>query len=133
MASQNDLIRSTLAMKHWAVVGATDDPAKFGYRIWRVLKDRGYQATPVNPSLTEIEGEPVYRSILDVPERPEVVDMVVNPRTGLRVMKEIAQAGIRYVWMQPGTRSDEIRDFAEENGIELIEDCVLIQVDREGH
>lgn len=124
------LIRSTLALKKWAVVGATDDPAKFGYRIWRVLKDRGYQTAAVNPSLAEIEGEPVYKSILDIPEKPEVVDMVVNPRTGLRVMHEIAQAGIKYVWMQPGTRSQEIRDFAEANGIELIEDCVLIQVDR---
>ena len=124
------LIISTLAMKNWAVVGATDDPAKFGYRIWRVLKDRGYRVAAINPSLESIEGDPVYKSILDVPEKPEVVDMVVNPRTGLRVMQEIAQAGIKYVWMQPGTRSQEIRDFAAANGIDLIEDCVLIQVDR---
>jgi predicted CoA-binding protein len=116
-------------MKSWAVVGATNDPAKFGHRIWHVLRNRGYRVYAVNPNLEEIEGEKCYKSLLDLPETPQVVDMVVNPRTGARVMKEIAQLQIKYVWMQPGTRSDEIREFAEENAIELIEDCVLVRVD----
>lgn len=126
----DDLIRKTFAMKKWAVVGASDDPARYGYKIWRVLRDREYTAFPVHPRHKEIDGEPVYKSLADLPEVPEVVDMVVNPATGIRVMEDIRDLGIRYVWMQPGTRSDEIRDFARENGIELIEDCVLVRIDR---
>ncbi|CAN5235483.1 CoA-binding protein [soil metagenome] len=123
-----ELIADTLKLKKWAVVGANDDPAKFGYRIFRVLKDFGYETFPVNPKGGEIDGEKVYASIKDLPEKPEVVDMVVNPRTGLKVMADIRDAGIKYVWMQPGTRSDEIRDFAAASGIALIEDCILVRI-----
>lgn len=125
-----ELIKETLKMKTWAVVGANDDPGKYGYRIWYVLKDRGYRVFAVNPRLQEIDGDKVYPAIGDLPEKPDVVDMVVNPKKGLQVMEDIAAAGIKYVWMQPGTRSDEIRAFAAEHGITLIEDCVLVRVDQ---
>lgn len=127
----SDAVRRTLEMKKWAVVGASDDPARYGHRIWRVLRDRGYTAWPVHPRLREIDGEEVYSSVADLPETPDVVDMVVNPSIGIKVMEDIRRAGIRHVWLQPGTRSDEIRDFAREHGIELIEDCVLVRLDRE--
>ncbi|MCC5875957.1 MAG: CoA-binding protein [Candidatus Sumerlaeia bacterium] len=126
----DDLIRKTLAMKTWAVVGASDDPARYGYKIWHVLRDRGYTAHPIHPRHKEIDGEVVHKSLRDLPEVPHVVDMVVNPTTGIRVMEEIRDLGIRYVWMQPGTRSDEIRDFAKKHDIVLIEDCVLVRIDR---
>lgn len=126
----NDRIRETLRMKTWAVVGAHHDPARYGYRIFRVLMDRGYRVYPIHPQLKEIDGVEVYKSLQDLPETPDVVDMVVNPNKGIKVMEDIRDKGIRYVWMQPGTRSQEIRDFAGENGIELIEDCVLVRVDR---
>lgn len=124
----NANIEKTLAMKKWAVVGARQDQSTYGYKIWWLLKDRGYTVSPVNPKGGDIDGETVYTSIADLPETPEVVDMVVNPQAGLKVMEEIAARGIKYVWMQPGTRSDAIRAFAAEKGIELIEDCVLIRL-----
>ncbi|HNM45396.1 MAG TPA: CoA-binding protein, partial [Candidatus Sumerlaeota bacterium] len=83
---------------------------------------------PIHPRLKEIDGHQVYKSIADLPETPDVVDMVVNPETGLKVMEQIKARGIRYVWMQPGTRSEAIREFAAASGIELIEDCVLVQL-----
>lgn len=127
----SDIIRMALAMKKWAVVGATEDPARYGYRIWRVLRDRGYTAWPVHPGLKEIDGEPVYPGIASLPETPDIVDMVVNPSIGIGVMEEVHRAGISHVWLQPGTRSDEIRRFAQEHGITLIEDCVLVRLDRQ--
>ena len=128
MPTTRELIDETLKMKTWAVVGATDDPAKFGYRIYHVLKDFGYKVYPVNTSVEEIDGDKVYKSLTELPEKPDVVDMVVNPRTGRKVFDDIYGLGIQYVWMQPGTRSDEIRAFAEEKGINLIEDCILVRI-----
>lgn len=126
----DELMTQTFAMKTWAVVGATDDPGKYGYKLWYILKDRGYTVFPINPKLTEIEGHEVFPSLRDLPVKPEVIDMVVNPRVGIKVMEEIAELGIKYVWMQPGTRSQEIRDFADDHDITLIEDCVLVRIDR---
>lgn len=124
---KKELISLTLGMKTWAVVGAHEDPARYGYKILRVLLDRGFTTYAIHPRLTQIDGVRVYKKLSDLPEVPEVVDMVVNPDTGIKVMEEIRDLGIKYVWMQPGTRSDAIRDFAKEHDIHLIEDCVLIR------
>lgn len=124
----NNPIAEALARRCWAVVGASDDPSRFGHKIWHALRNHGYRVYPVNPKLDTVAGEKCYASVLDLPETPDVVDMVVNPKVGLEVMKDLAKLGVKTAWMQPGTRSDEIRDYATENGVELIEDCVLVQL-----
>ncbi|MCC6546336.1 CoA-binding protein [Candidatus Sumerlaeota bacterium] len=123
-----DLIAKTAKMKTWAVVGAHDDPSRFGHRIFRHLLNLGYTVYPIHPRLKEIDGHQVFKAIGDLPVVPEVVDMVVNPETGIKVMAQIKAFGVKYVWMQPGTRSEEIREFAKREGIQLIEDCVLVQL-----
>lgn len=114
----------TLKMKNWAVVGATDKKEKYGYKIVRTLADNDYNVYPINPSIDEIDGIKVYDKLADIEDKIDVVDMVVNPQIGKLVMKEINKLGIKYVWLQPGTRSDEIRDFAEENDIKVVESCI---------
>jgi hypothetical protein len=124
----NPAIVESFRRKTWAVVGAHEDPARFGYKIFRVLSDAGYTVYPIHPRLAEIDSCTVYRNLSSLPSVPDVVDMVVNAETGIKVFKEIADLGIKTVWMQPGTRSDEIRGFAAAHGITLIEDCVLIRI-----
>ncbi|MGM0446549.1 MAG: CoA-binding protein [Bacillota bacterium] len=114
----------TLGMKNWAVVGASNKKEKYGYKIVRALADNGYNVFPINPSLDEIDGIKVYEKLSDIEENIDVVDMVVNPQIGKLVMKEINKLGIKYVWLQPGTRSDEIKDYAEENDIKYVESCI---------
>lgn len=123
-----DIIKKTMDMKSWAVVGASNKQDKFGYKILKSLKNSGYKVYPINPRLEEIEGIKSYKSILDIKEEIDVVDMVINPRFGIKVMEEIKKKGIKYVWLQPGTRSDEIREFAKKNNIILIEDCIYARL-----
>ena len=58
--------------------------------------------------------------------KPEVVDFVVNPKIGIGIVKECAQLGIENIWLQPGTVSEEILEFAKEKGINAVEACVLV-------
>ena len=116
--------QDTLEMKNWAVVGATNKEEKFGYKIVKTLKENNYNVYPVNPSLDEIDGIKVYDKLADIEDKIDVVDMVVNPQVGKHVMKEIKKLGIKNVWLQPGTRSDEIREFAQENDINIVESCI---------
>ena len=120
MSVKND----TLKMKNWAVVGATDKVEKYGYKIVKKLDEHNYNVYPINPSLDEIEGIKVYDNLSEIEDEIDVVDIVVNPQIGKHVMKEVNKLGIKYVWLQPGTRSDEIRDYAEENGIKTVESCI---------
>lgn len=118
-------VEKTINLRRWAVVGASDKPDRYSYKIVKLLQERGYEVFPVSPKLTELLGLKVYPSIAAIPATVDVVDMVVNPATGMKAMEEIADAGIRHVWLQPGAESDEIHAFAESRGIEAVDACIL--------
>ncbi|GKX31210.1 CoA-binding protein [Vallitalea longa] len=115
-----------LKEKKWAVVGATDDTSKFGYKIYMRLKNNGYTVYPISIKCDEIDGDKAYKELADLPEKVDVVDFVVNPRIGISIMKQCKELGIKNVWLQPGTVSDEIIDYAKENNIETFRGCVLV-------
>ncbi|QUI24258.1 CoA-binding protein [Vallitalea pronyensis] len=117
-----------LAMKKWAVVGATEEQNKFGYRIYKKLKDHGYTVYPVSVKYDEIDGDKAYKNLSDLPEKVDVVDFVVNPKIGLSIIEQCKELGIEHVWLQPGTASTEILDYAKENQIAIVEGCVLVSL-----
>lgn len=70
-------------------------------------------------------GEAEYNSLTQVPFQIEVVDLVVNPVAGLKVVEEMASLGIPNLFIQPGAGSKEIEKLCEENGINFHNGCVL--------
>lgn len=115
-----------LEKKRWAVVGANEDPEKFGNKILRKLISRGYTVYPVNPKYETLEGIPCYKDLSSIPEKPEVIDMVVSPKRGRPILEEAAQLGIRNIWFQPGTYDDELLEFATSKGLTYVLACVLV-------
>ncbi|MFW6294295.1 MAG: CoA-binding protein [Halanaerobium sp.] len=122
------LIEKTMKMKNWAVVGATTKENRYGYKIVKKLKENDYNVFPVNPKFEKVEGLKCYDDLSSIETQIDVVDMVINPKHGINVMKEINDLGIKHVWLQPGTRSQEIRDFAAKNNIEIVEDCIYARL-----
>lgn len=112
--------------KVWAVVGANQDPDKYGNKIFKTLLSRGYRVYPVNPIYEEVEGVKCYKDLSSLPEVPEVIDMVVSPKRGKAVLEEAARLGIKYVWLQPGTYDDEIMELIENNGLIAVKACILV-------
>lgn len=115
-----------LEKKVWAVVGANDNPEKFGNMIYRKLKSRGYRVYPVNPNYEMVEGDPCYKDLSSLPEIPEVIDMVVSPKRGKPVIEEAARLGIQNIWLQPGTYDDELLEMIKEKGLTGVQACVLV-------
>ena len=76
-----------------AVVGATDDPAKFGGRIYRDLKGKGFRVLAVNPGRDTVDGDPCYPSLAALPEAPTIVDLVVPPRGDSRGAAAVPRPG----------------------------------------
>ena len=68
-------------MKTVAIIGASNDRGKFGNKAVRAFQQQGYTVYPVNPGETEIEGLPAYKSILDVPVRPDMASVYLPPPT----------------------------------------------------
>ncbi len=115
-----------LKKKVWAVVGANDNPEKYGNRIYKKLKANGYKVYPVNPNYEIIEGDKCYNDLLSLPEKPEVIDMVVSPKRGIPVIEEAARLGIKNIWLQPGTYNDELMSLIGEKGLTAVQACVLV-------
>ena len=102
-----------------AVVGASRDKDKFGYKIYNGLKKAGYKVYPVNPSAKEIEGEKCYPSISRLDKKPDVVITIVPPTVTEKVVKEAKGIGVKKVWMQPGSESEKAIKFCEKNKISV--------------
>lgn len=95
-------IQQALDQKVWAVIGATHKTEKFGYKIYKCLKDHGYEVYPVNPNIAEIDGDICYSSLSALTLLPAVVDFVVPEAAGLAALDECKELGISVVWLQPG-------------------------------
>jgi predicted CoA-binding protein len=114
------LISDFVNRRVWAVVGASQDRSKFGYQIFRSLHGSGYTVYPVNPRGGELEGARVYPTLADLPELPEVVDLVVPPSVTEQVVVEAHRLGLSRVWMQPGAESRAAIQYCLEHGIQVI-------------
>ncbi|MGI9666888.1 MAG: CoA-binding protein [Acidimicrobiia bacterium] len=111
-----------------AVVGATDAPGKYGGIIYRDLKGKGYRVVGVNPTRTTVDGDPAFPTLDDLPEQPDIVNVVVPPRFTLRVLNQVAEMEDVAVWIQPGAADDEVRARVRELGIPaLVDACIMIQ------
>lgn len=114
-----------LEKKVWAVAGVTARKERFGYKIWKNLKEHGYKAYGVNPNYDQIEDEKIYHSLVDIPEKIEVLDMVVSPNIAMKTLDDAKEAGIEYIWFQPGSFNDEVIEKAKEMEFKILyNDCV---------
>lgn len=111
-----------------AIVGATDNPAKYGNRIYRDLKAKGYRVYPINPTRATIDGDPAYADLADLPETPDVITYVVPPRRTLRLLKRAKELGFMRVWVQPGAENQEVMAYLDDSGFEYeAKACIMVR------
>lgn len=120
-----DQAEKMLLEKNWAVVGATDNESKFGYRIFKHMVDKKMVVYPVNPGVKSVYGRTCYASLADLPVRPTAVDIVVPPKVAEQIVQECASLGIRNVWLQPGSDVPKVIELAKQLGLTVVTDCIL--------
>jgi predicted CoA-binding protein len=122
----NDRIESFLRQPAIAVVGVSRTRG-FGNSALRALRAKGYRAFPVNAAAEEIGGERCWRSLAELPEPVGAALVVVPPARATEVVADCARQGIRHVWLQQGSESDEAIRAGEEAGLALVHHaCVLM-------
>lgn len=118
-----DILRD---FKNFAVLGATIDEEKYGYKIVQRLCEIGKTVYPISPKYDEVYGLKVYRSLLAI-ERPiDVVVFVINKNFASQYIAQMRELGIGFAWMQPGTYDDDLINDIQGLGIMPIKDCVLV-------
>lgn len=108
------------------VVGVSKDTAKWGYRVWKHLLEDGWDVYPINPKYEEVEGNECYPSLGAVASGLDMVITVVPPEVTEEIVEECLEAGVKRVWMQPGSESEEAILFCKENGIEVVHDACMV-------
>ena len=112
-----------------ALIGASNDPSKFGNRIYRNLRTKGYNIIPINPKENKIEGDKAYASIEMMDCLPDIVNFVVPPQIAIKVAQKAIDLGITHLWFQPGSESDELEELLRKNqDIKyLINSCIMVK------
>jgi predicted CoA-binding protein len=132
MSKIDTLVQDFLAQEKIAVVGVSDNRETGCNLAYRKFKDSGYAVSAVNPRLTSFEGDPCYPDLKSIPEKPEAVFILTNPKVSEEIVQQCVDLGIQRVWMhclmgtKPGLAgsmtsvSSEAVRMCRENGIEVI-------------
>jgi predicted CoA-binding protein len=115
-------------MKTVAIIGASNDRNKFGNKAVRAFQQQGLTVYPVNPNETEVEGLPAFKSIRDIPVRPQMVSIYIPPPGLLKILPDIAAKGCDELWLNPGTESDEVLAEAERLKLNVIQACSIVSI-----
>lgn len=121
-------IEHALSKKKWAVVGASDNPERFGYKITKRLIDKGYEVYPINPNYEELLGRKVYKDLSEIIHQVDVVNVVVNKALSKKLVEANDLSSLQAIWFQPNTFDEEIIRLAEAKNAHVIyNSCVLVE------
>ena len=133
--SDTDSIVETILRRYdtITVVGASNAPYKAAHSVPAQMQRAGWRIIPVNPHEAKILGEPVYRSLAEVPERVEFVDVFRPSEQTPDIARQAVAAGASALWLQLHLSSAEAQQIAEDAGLLYVENrCLLVEQQRLG-
>jgi predicted CoA-binding protein len=112
-----------------AIVGASPNPARSSYFVATYLKQSSdFRLFFVNPNAAEILGEPVYASLADLPEVPDIVVVFRRGSDIPSVVDEVVASGAKTIWVQLGIWNEEAAYYGEAQGLTVVMDrCVKVE------
>src|SRR5947209_1817961 len=110
------------------VVGLSSDPVKSAHSVPAAMQAYGWRVIPVNPHADRLLGERVYRTLAEVPEKVEFVNVFRPAADAADVARQAVAVGAKAVWLQLGIISTEAREIATSNGLIYVEDrCIAVE------
>ncbi len=105
-----------------AVVGCSRDPGKAAHSVPAQLQRFGFRIVPVNPYASTLLGEPVHRTLTEVPFGVDVVLVFRPSAEAPAVATQAVEIGAKALWLQQGLRSVEAERIARNAGLRYVED-----------
>lgn len=121
-------IEQFLAAPAIAVAGVSDNPHKFGHKVFRCYLSHNRKAFAINPNEAKVLGHTVYKNIAALPERVESLSIITPPAVTAKIVDEAINLGVKNIWMQPGAEHEGAIQKAEAAGLNVIHGgpCVLV-------
>lgn len=111
-----------------AVVGASNNPRKYGYQVLGNLISKDYNVIPINPNGEKILEIQAFPELKKVKTKIDWVIFVVPPKITEKILIDVKKLKIPSVWMQPGSESDKAIKFCMKNKINCVHDsCIMLQ------
>jgi predicted CoA-binding protein len=111
-----------------AVVGLSDNPERVSHMVAEAMQKRGYRIIPVNPNAETILGETSYKSLKDIPEKVDIVNVFRRSEHIMPVAEEAAAIGAKVLWLQQDIINEDAAAYAVEQGMEVIMDrCIKVE------
>ncbi len=130
-----DQAEQFLAAQTFAVAGASNNHEKYGYKVFRALRDSNRNAVPIHPLAPIVDDVKGFAHIQDIPHKIESLSIITPPEVTQRIVDEAIAAGVANIWMQPGAEHNEASEKARAAGINVIDDgsCILVALSYERH
>ena len=111
-----------------AVVGLSADWFRPSYFAAKCMQEHGYRVIPVNPKYESILGEKCYKSLRDIPEKVDLVDVFRKSNDVMPIAEEAIAIGAKVLWQQLGVKNEAAAAKARAAGLEAVMDrCVKIE------
>jgi len=136
ITSADDITRVLSETHRVAVVGIKTDPSQPAHYVPEYAQRAGLEIVPVpvyHPEITELLGQPVYRSLAEIPGDIDMVNLFRRPKDISAHVDDIIAKHPRSVWMQLGIRNDEAAEQFAKAGIDVVQDhCLMVELRRRG-
>lgn len=111
-----------------AVVGVSNREEKFGFRIFKSLLEGGFKVKGIHLRDGEVLGQKIYKNLKELDSVPDLVITVVPPEVTERIVEECNDLGIKEIWMQPGSESEDAVRKARQYGISVVYNaCFMVE------
>jgi predicted CoA-binding protein len=124
-----DEIRTILRdSKSIAVVGISERETRASKYVSEYMQREGYTIYPVNPNLDTWNGLKVYDSVVDLPEKVDIVDVFRRSSQILPLSGDVVEVGAKVMWLQQGIVNQEAAEIVSDAGIKVIMDsCIMVE------
>ena len=110
-----------------ALVGVSRNPKKFGYSVFKELKEKGMNIIPVNPLADEIMGEKTYPNVKMLPSDVRGIIILTKKDKTASMVREAKEKGIKQIWIQQMADSKEALDELKGSDINYVTgECILM-------
>lgn len=112
----------------YAVIWASNNTEKYGYKVFKDLIEKWFNAIAINPKEDEILWKKTYSTLSDFDGKIDVLIFVLDPKIAFEILKnEVKNLWIQKVWFQPWAESEESISWCQENQIDYIANaCIMI-------
>jgi len=126
LPNSDSILELLTRAKTIAVVGLSDSPLRPSYGVSAYMQAQGYKIIPVNPMISEALGEKSYASLLEVPEKIDIVNVFRRPEFVNEVVEHAIQLKVPAIWMQEEVINEAAASRARKAGIFVAMDlCIL--------